>query len=265
MRPLNSSVYQYKTLSCTILGLRSDNYTYMLRDEDTGKVLVIDPSETKPVIQWLDDHHWTLDWILDTHHHHDHIEGNVGLKDRFQCKIAAPAYDIDHGRITGKPDLALKDGDVFEFGSYKIRVITTPGHTLGHISLFVEGAHWLFSGDTLFSLGCGRLFEGTPVMLWESFQKLLSLPDSTLVFCGHEYTLANANFIDKTLPALDGFKEFQEELRDRLEREKKTIPSKLSDEKRFNPYFLTADPRLSMFGQSESEVFGKIRQLKDNF
>lgn len=255
MSSLENSVYRYESLELHILSLRSDNYSYVIRDHASGTSLVIDPSETKAIIDFLEDRKWGLDWILDTHHHNDHIEGNPGLKKHFQAKIAAPSYDIDKGRITGGPDLALREGENFSFGEFKFRVIETPGHTLGHVSLFLEGAQWLFSGDTLFSLGCGRLFEGDAPMLWQSFQKLRKLPDESLVFCGHEYTLANAVFVESLDLDLESFQEFHEGLKTRLKEEKRTIPSRLYDEKRFNPYFLAKD----------SKTFGTYRKLKDNF
>ena len=265
MKAIAQDTYSYQTLRLTILPLRSDNYSYVIYDEATAKTLIIDPGETQAVIDWLQERNLALHWILDTHHHHDHTEGNVGLKKHFQAKIAASAYDIELGRISGDPDYKLRDGEFFTFGAYQFRILATPGHTLGHVCLFLEGAQWLFSGDTLFSLGCGRLFEGDGPMLWESFQKLATLPDETLVFCGHEYTLANARFVNHLLPDHDGFASYHEMIKARLDNEHKTIPSRLGDEKVFNPYFLSDEPSLAKWGESPSEVFSSIRSLKDKF
>lgn len=265
MKNVKNAVFRFENLKLTVLPLRTDNYSYVVENESTKQTLVVDPSESKPVKDWLEAHKLGLNWIVDTHHHNDHVEGNVYLKGHFKAKIAAPEYDIKKDRIPGSPDLALRDGDYFDFGNYRFRVLATPGHTLGHICLYLEEANWLFSGDTLFSLGCGRLFEGTGSMLWESFLKLRALPDETLVFCGHEYTLANAKFIEDVLPEIEGFHAHHEGERRRLDTEKKTIPARLGDEKKWNPYFLADHPSLQKYGDTPVDVFSKIRSLKDSF
>ena len=267
MSSIKNAVYHHKTLELHVLPLRSDNYSYVLRDTASGLTAVVDPSETQPIIRFLETKAWGLDWILDTHHHNDHIEGNPGLKERFQAKIAASQYDIEKGRITGKPDKELKDGETFSFGDFSFRVIATPGHTLGHVSLFLEDAHWLFSGDTLFSLGCGRLFEGDPAMLWQSFQKLRELPDDTLVFCGHEYTLANARFalsVDLNNKALQ---ERAQQVEATRNAGKLTIPTLMGEEKATNPFLRADDPVIAasvgLAGRPAVDVFTEVRERKN--
>ncbi|MBC7659326.1 MAG: hydroxyacylglutathione hydrolase [Chitinophagaceae bacterium] len=257
--------YSYKTLELFILPLRTDNYSYIIHDKATRKTLVIDPSETAPILSFLKDHAFALDLIIDTHHHDDHTQGNIELQKAYSADIAASVYDIGKERIPGHAARSLKEGETLGFGAYTFHIINTPGHTLGHMCLFLEGAEWLFSGDTLFALGSGRLFEGTPSLMWSSFLKLRHLPDTTLVFCGHEYTLSNARFaqsLPSRTPALDVYVERQTE---RKNREGRTIPSRLGDEKLYNPFLRADAPEFAQAGLSPEDIFGEIRKRKDNF
>ena len=170
---------------------RRDNYVWLLREPSSGRVAVVDPSDAPPVIAKLDALGWKLDEVLATHHHNDHVGGVPELKDRYGCLVVGPR--ADHDRIP-RIDKDVGDGDVHRFGALEARVFDTPGHTRGHISYWMPGAKALFCGDTLFALGCGRVFEGTMAQMWASLSKYEAVPDDTRVFCAHEYTQANAKF-----------------------------------------------------------------------
>lgn len=255
---------KYESLTLHVVPLRSDNYSYVIHDEKSGQTLVFDPSETEPLIRFLKSKNYGLGLIIDTHHHDDHTEGNVGLQKEFGAKIVASAYDVEHERISGKVNQTLKDGDSLSFGAYRFRAMTTPGHTLGHVCLYLEGAHWLFSGDTLFALGCGRLFEGSASQMWTSMKKLRELPDDTLLFCGHEYTLSNARFA-LSIDASDRLKQHIDALEKRRTTEGKTIPTRLADEKEFNPFLRADAPLFAAMGSDDDSRFAAIRKAKDNF
>ncbi|XWS09356.1 hypothetical protein CRYUN_Cryun40dG0078200 [Craigia yunnanensis] len=168
-----------------------DNYAYLLHDVDTGTVGVVDPSEAVPIIDALSRKNRNLTYILNTHHHHDHTGGNAELKARYGAKVIGSGIDKD--RIPGI-DIVLNDGDKWMFAGHEVHVIETPGHTRGHISFYFPGSGAIFTGDTLFSLSCGKLFEGTPEQMLSSLQRIMSLPDGTNIYCGHEYTLSNSKF-----------------------------------------------------------------------
>jgi len=257
--------FSYQTLELYIVPLRNDNYSYVIHDRASQQTLVIDPSETEPLMTFLSDRGFGLDLIIDTHHHDDHTHGNSGLQNVFGSKIVSSQYDAEKRRIPGTLEVGLNDGDRLRFSDYHFRVLTTPGHTLGHICLVLEGANWLFCGDTLFALGCGRLFEGTPGIMWESFKKLRALPDETLVFCGHEYTLANARFASHILGPLPGLQDYIKTQNTRHTVEGRTIPSRLKDEKLYNPFFLSDQPKLRSLGSDPVSVFAEVRRQKDHF
>ncbi len=257
--------YSYKSLELYIVPLRSDNYSYVIHDRNTAMTLVVDPSETEALVKFLKAHNFGLDLIIDTHHHEDHTHGNIELQEQFGATIVASAYDHDRNRIPGTLGKTLHDGDRLEFSGYFFKVLTTPGHTLGHLCLLLEGGNWLFSGDTLFGLGCGRLFEGNPSIMWESFLKLRALPDEALVFCGHEYTLANSRYAKHLNLELPGLDHYIDSLQARKKIEGRTVPSRLKDEKSFNPFLLADHPALKKFGQDPVSVFGEIRKQKDSF
>lgn len=230
----------------------TDNYVYLLKDSDTGKVAAVDPSEAEPVLKTLRDEGWKLDYILNTHHHWDHVGGNLTLKEKTKCEIVG--WGTDAVRIPGIT-IQLKPGAVFQLGKSEAEILFIPGHTHGHIAFWFEKDKALFCGDTLFSLGCGRLFEGTAQEMFTSLNLLKALPDDTLVYCAHEYTLPNglfalsvdgenAKLIKKVLSVM--------ELR---ASGKTTVPSLLGEEKVCNP-FLTAP---------NERRFAEIRSLKDHW
>jgi len=244
----------------------SDNYVYLLHQPERGVTGVVDPAVAAPVLERLQRHGWTLDWILSTHHHADHTGGNLELKQATGCRIAGPKADA--ARIPGI-DLGLAEGDHFQLGEAAAEVFETPGHTSGHISYWFEGAKALFCADTLFSLGCGRLFEGTPALMWRSLSKFAPLPDDAVVYCAHEYTQANARFalsVDPDNPALKARAAEVERLR---AAGKPTVPSTLGAERAANPFLRPSDPairgRLGMESASDEEVFAEIRKRKDRF
>ena len=194
-----------KTLKVFIIQALTDNYVYLLQSPHNPGFVVIDPSETEPVLHFLNRHNGSVAWILNTHHHHDHVGGNLELKERFHCQIMCSEYD--QPRIPAA-EHAFKKGEQIIHG-LNIRAIPVPGHTLGHTALYLGDHNLLVAGDTLFSLGCGRLFEGTHEQLFESLQRLKSLPPQTLVLCGHEYTAKNSQFTLAHSPASEHRKEVQ--------------------------------------------------------
>ena len=178
-------------LEIFIINALSDNYIYLLRNEHKNITSVIDPGESEPVLEFLNNKNWHLDEIINTHHHHDHIGGNKKLLDVYKSKLIAPSYE--NNRISNI-NIPVSDNETHNIAGVLAKVIHTPGHTLGHVCFYMPEEKYLFSGDTLFYLGCGRVFEGTMDQMWLSLVKLRSLPDDTTVYCGHEYTLSNMKF-----------------------------------------------------------------------
>ncbi len=244
---------------------RNDNYVYLLRDEADGKVAVVDPSDAEPVMAALEERGWSLDFILNTHHHGDHTGGNLELKEKYGCTIVGPR--ADHDRIAGI-DVDVGDDDTCSVGQATATVFDTPGHTHGHIAFWFPESNALFCGDTLFALGCGRVFEGSHDQMWTSLGKLRALPDEAQVYCAHEYTQANARF---ALTVETNNEELQARAReiDALRAAgKRTVPSSLGVERATNP-FLRADvanmaEAVGLAGAGPVEVFTEIRTRKDN-
>ena len=247
-----------------IIKCLNDNYAYIYLN-DKKEAFVVDPSEASPVIDTLEKNNLQLKYILNTHHHFDHIGGNYELKEKYNCKIVGSKKDRD--RIPGI-DIEISDGDYWSFKEHTAQIIEIPGHTSGHIAFYFKSLNAVFTGDTLFSLGCGRLFEGTPTMMWNSLKKLRALPDQTKIYCGHEYTLSNGKFINSIYPSEDMRLKI-ESLVELNEKNSPSIPSTIADEKKMN-IFLKADDinlirNLGLNGKSPEEVFGYMRELKDNF
>jgi len=248
------------------LPVLNDNYIYLLHDPVSLETAVVDPALSQPVLNTLTENGWQLNYVFNTHHHGDHVGGNLQLKEQTDCKIIASAYD--RNRIPGI-DITVNHGDKIKLGASTLEIIATPGHTNGHISYYCAASHALFCGDTLFSMGCGRLFEGTAEQMWQSLQLLQALPEDTCIYCAHEYTQTNGNFamtLESDNPALQ--QRLVEVLQLR-EKNQATIPSTLGQELATNPFLRTQSPsiqkRLNMINRPAVKIFSKIRQLKDNF
>lgn len=243
----------------------SDNYVYLVRDAATGTVAVIDPAEPDPVDAALTARGWKPSLIFNTHHHGDHIGGNAALIQKYGCRLIGPAAEAQ--RIPGM-DAMVKEGDRVEIGAEQGVVFETPGHTKGHIALHFPGGPALFAGDTLFALGCGRMFEGTPREFWTSLLKLRALPDATKVYCGHEYTQSNARFALSVDPGNAALVAQVAEVDRKRSQNLPTVPSLLGDEKLANPFLRADNPDLARrMGAPDDPVaaFAEIRKRKDNF
>jgi hydroxyacylglutathione hydrolase len=245
---------------------RTDNFGVLIHDPETRMTASIDAPEFTPIKAKLDEKGWRLNRILTTHHHADHVEANLALKKEYACTVTGPAVEAD--RIPGI-NVEVRGGDTFPFGAFQVRVIDTPGHTLGHISYWLPEAGVVFAADALFALGCGRIFEGTPEMMWASLERLAALPDETSVYCGHEYTEANARFAVTVEPENADLIARAEEVRRLRQAGKPTLPTTIALEKRTNPFLRARAPtigkRLDMSGAEPVEVFAELRRRKDNF
>ena len=243
----------------------TDNYTYVLHDPQQQQTAVVDPALAEPVLETLNAKGWHLNYIFNTHHHTDHTGGNLALKAKTGCQIIASNFDSD--RIPGV-DLAFDDGDTFHLGSAEIQIIASPGHTHGHICYYATENQALFCGDTLFSLGCGRLFEGTAEQLWHSLQTIKSLPKTTNIYCAHEYTLANAQFALTVDPENQLLLNRHQEILALREKNLPTIPVTLATELKTNPFLRCQKTDFSgLETKAETEIarFTLLRRLKDNF
>jgi len=241
-----------------------DNYGVLIHDATAGLTASIDTPDAKIISREIDARGWRLNHIFITHHHADHTGGNLELKAASGCTIIGPAAEA--ARIPGL-DVAVADGDTFRFGAFDVRVIATPGHTSGHVSYWVPDAGVAFVGDTLFALGCGRLFEGTPEMMWASLGKLMALPPDTLIYCGHEYTAANARFALTIEPDNEALKERMKEITALRAAGKPTIPTRLDLELATNPFLRAGSKsiraRLGLEKAADWQVFGEIRARKN--
>ena len=245
---------------------RSDNFGVLVHDSESGATAIIDAPEEAPILAALDRRGWTPTVMLVTHHHGDHVEANLALKERFGLQIVGPEAERD--KIPGI-DRTVADGDRFEFAGEPVDVLSTPGHTAGHVTFHFTRSGVAFTGDTLFALGCGRLFEAPPPVMFESLKKLIALPPETVIYCGHEYTQSNARFaltIDPTNAALvDRAREI-----DTLRAEgRPTLPTTLDLELSTNPFLRWSDKairsNLGMENASDADVFAEIRRRKDVF
>ncbi|CAJ2661027.1 hydroxyacylglutathione hydrolase 2, mitochondrial-like isoform X1 [Trifolium pratense] len=257
-----SSSLQIELVPCL-----SDNYAYLLHDVDTGTVGVVDPSEASPVIDALSKKNRNLNYILNTHHHHDHTGGNVELKARYGAMVIGSGTDKE--RIPGI-DIHLKDGDKWMFAGHEVHVIDTPGHTRGHISFYFPGSGTIFTGDTLFSLSCGKLFEGSPEQMQSSLRKITSLPDDTSIYCGHEYTLNNTKFALAVEPENKALQSYAAHVTNLRSKGLPTIPTTLKLEKACNPFLRTSSAQIRKslnipVTADDAEALGIIRQAKDDF
>jgi len=244
----------------------TDNYAYIINDNISKKVGVVDPSEASPIISFLNKNKLKLNYILNTHHHFDHIGGNNELKKLFNAKVVG--FFGDKHRIPGI-DITLKDNEKWTFGNSLVKILHIPGHTLGHICFFFEKEKIVFTGDTLFSLGCGKIFEGDHIQMLKSLNKIKELPKDTKIYCGHEYTYKNAEFCIKYDTGNADLKKKFEIIKKLRLQNLPTIPTTLEDELSSN-IFLRCDQndlkiKLNMQNQEDYKVFRKVRDLKDGF
>jgi hydroxyacylglutathione hydrolase len=243
-----------------------DNYGVLVHDPDSGSTAAIDAPEATPVEVALKTTGWKLTDILVTHHHGDHTGGIAELKGRHRCRVVAPKAEA--GKIP-LVDEAVREGDKVSVGKLSANVIETPGHTAGHITYWFHGDKLAFAGDTLFSIGCGRVIEGTPEMMWASLKKLRDLPGDTRVYCGHEYTLANIRFAETIEPGNAALKARAKEAAQQIANRQWTIPTTIDEEKAAN-VFLRADvpavaAAVGLAGKPAAEVFAEIRARKNKF
>jgi hydroxyacylglutathione hydrolase len=244
----------------------SDNYGVLLHDPESGATASIDAPEAAPVEAALKATGWTLTAILVTHHHADHTGGIAALKSKYKCRVVAPAKEA--AKIPAV-DETVREGDKVLLGNLAANVIEIPGHTLGHIAYWFHGDRLVFVGDTLFSIGCGRVIEGTPEMMWASLKKLRDLPNDTEVYCGHEYTAANIKFARTIEPDNLVLAAREAEAKREIERRLPTIPVTIGDEKLANPFLRADHPEVAagigMAGKPAVEVFAEIRARKNKF
>ena len=239
-------------MNIKIIKCLKDNYSYLIIDKASQNACVIDPSESTPIIKYLDNNKINLKFILNTHHHYDHVGGNKNLKKKYKAKILG--YEGDNDRIPNI-DILLKDGETWKEDNFKFKIIYVPGHTIGHICFHFFENKSIFTGDTLFSLGCGKLFEGTHEQMFDSLNKLKRLPLDTKIFCGHEYTLSNSKFCMAHDKNNENLKKKILEIKNKLSNNLPTIPTTLREELECN-IFLRAN---------NLQTFSKLRDLKDNF
>lgn len=249
-----------------VIACHSDNYAYLLRDGDSGSVVLIDAPAAAPILAAIEAGGGRLDAILITHHHGDHIEGVAEIRARTGALVFGAA--ADRHRLPPL-DREVADGDAVAIGSLSFEVIATPGHTIGHVAYYAAAVPALFTGDTMFSLGCGRLFEGTAENMWQSLRRLAVLPRDTAVYPGHEYTAANGRFAITVDPDNAALHERLQAVEELTVANLPTVPVPLGTELATNPFLRTGDPliaaRLGLDGASEVEVFAELRRRKDVF
>lgn len=241
-----------------------DNYGVLIHDTDSGATASIDAPDADDILAALAEKGWRLTHILVTHHHADHVQGIREVKEATGCRVVGPKGEAQ--KIPGL-DQSVAEDDELHLGSHAVRVIETPGHTLGHVAYFLPVSSVLFAGDTLFALGCGRVFEGTPQMMHASLRKLAALPGETRVYCGHEYTLANARFAVTIEPANAALQARLKEIEGLRAAGQPTLPTTIAQELQTNPFLRAHVPaiqqRLNMTGAPEWQVFAEIRDRKN--
>ncbi|MGK3984664.1 hydroxyacylglutathione hydrolase [Sorangium sp. So ce136] len=241
----------------------SDNYAYLVAADGRREAIVIDPSEAPPVIAALEREKLSLVAIVNTHHHHDHVGGNEALRQRYG-DLPVYAHSSDVGRVPAQTE-HVEEGKPFRVAGLELRPLHVPGHTLGAVSYCVEDA--VFTGDTLFIGGCGRMFEGTPEVMHASLAKLAALPVHTRVFCGHEYTVNNLRFAETVEPENEAVRKKLAAVREARERGEPTVGSTVGEELATNPFLRCAEPSVrSRFpGATLPDVFAAVRRAKDNY
>ena len=235
-----------------IIPCLQDNYCYIIIDEEKKIACVIDPSESTPVIDYLEKNKIDLKFILNTHHHYDHVGGNKKLKEKYGANIVG--FKGDQDKIP-EIDILVNDQEIWKYEDFEAKIIHVPGHTLGHICFHFYNNKSVFTGDTLFSLGCGKIFEGTYSQMYESLKKIRELPLDTEVFCGHEYTFDNSKFCLEYDQNNKYLKNKILEIKEKLKNNLPTIPSTIKEELECNIFLKSKNV----------ETFSKLRDLKDNF
>ena len=235
-----------------IIPCLEDNYAYLLIDNTNNTACIIDPSEASPIINYLEKNKIKLSFILNTHHHYDHVGGNKKLKEIYGAKVIG--YIDDKKRIP-EIDIIVKNNQIWKEKNFEAKIIHIPGHTSGHICFYFFNEKKIFSGDTLFSLGCGKIFEGTYAQMFESLNFFKTLPQDTNIYCGHEYTLKNSEFCLKHDPNNLNLKKKIQKIKEKLNKNLPTLPTTIKDEIECNIFLRTEN----------LENFSKLRDLKDNF
>ena len=235
-----------------IIKCLQDNYSYLIIDEKNQNACVVDPGEAKPIIKYIETNKINLKYILNTHHHYDHVGGNHELKEKYNSNVVG--FRGDKNRIP-EIDIFVDDNQVWKKDNFEFRIYHIPGHTNGHIAFHFFNEKKIFTGDTLFSLGCGRIFEGSYEQMYHSLEKIKNLPEDTEIYCGHEYTLQNSNFCIANDSSNLKLKEKIIEIKEKLKKKSPTIPTLLRDELECNIFLRVKD----------LESFSKLRDLKDNF
>ena len=249
-----------------IIPCLDDNYSYLIKDNFTNIVAIVDPSDFNTCNDLINKKYKKLDFILNTHHHFDHVGGNTELKKKYNSKVLG--FEKDKNRIP-EIDILLKDGQEFKIGNLNFKTIFIPGHTSGHIAFYLKKEKIIFTGDTLFSLGCGRIFEGTYQQMFDSLNRIKNLPGDTKIYCGHEYTKNNLGFCLKFNPNNNYLKDIEKKVEEKIKDKIPTIPSTIKEEIQTNIFLryddLDVKDALNLKKASDLEIFTKLRELKDNF
>ena len=249
-----------------IIPCLDDNYSYLIKDNFTNIVAIVDPSDFNTCNDLINKKYKKLDFILNTHHHFDHVSGNTELKKKYNSKVLG--FEKDKNRIP-EIDILLKDGQEFKIGNLNFKTIFIPGHTSGHIAFYLKKEKIIFTGDTLFSLGCGRIFEGTYQQMFDSLNRIKNLPGDTKIYCGHEYTKNNLGFCLKFNPNNNYLKDIEKKVEEKIKDKIPTIPSTIKEEIQTNIFLryddLDVKDALNLKKASDLEIFTKLRELKDNF
>jgi len=253
-------------LNIDIIPCLKDNYSFVIHDTETDTVAVVDPSEFKPIDDFIEKKFKKIDYILNTHHHFDHTGGNLDLQKKYDAEIIGSKKD--EKRIPGI-NIKLSDNEIFKLGNIDFKIFLTSGHTSGHICFYSKSEKIVFTGDTLFSLGCGKVFEGTHLEMLMSLNLIKKLPIDTQIYCGHEYTKKNLDFCLKYEINNNRLEEKKKWITSRLSKKEPTIPITIEEELNTNIFFrcndLAIKKSLSMVSSSELEIFKKLRDLKDSF
>lgn len=245
---------------------RSDNYAYLVHDTGTGQTALVDAPDVEPIVSALDEHGWGLDQIWITHHHGDHTDGVEALRDRYDAKVVG--HVKDRARLPAL-DKEVSEGERVALGGTAARVIDVSGHTVGHIAFILDDDKAAFTADSLMALGCGRVFEGTHAMMWESLSKFLRMPDDMRIYSGHNYGQSNGRFALSVDPGNPALKERIERIRQADAKGEPIVPSTIAEEKATNPFLRAREPSVKrtvgLDGADDASTFAEVRRRKDSF